>query len=285
MEAIGPEALSACRSSQRRRRLAALPWVETTRLQAFGVSVGIRANQAGMLQTLIRNLPLTPGPSETALAQRMYSLIVQRKEGSRPGHRLYAEARLLAENADLDYVLDRLESDLQIHIGETAPDRIFVHAGVVGWRERAILIPGRSYSGKSTLVAALLRAGASYYSDEFAVVDADGLVHPYARPLSLRQPAGRPLRCLPEALGAHAADKPLRPGLVLIPRYRPGAHWRGQPITTGTALLEIMKHTLPVRQRTEAALNALQSALAQALVLKGTRGEAADMVHEILRLI
>jgi hypothetical protein len=267
-----------------RRRLTAQSWAETIHLSAFGVSIGLRSTQAGALDSLVGNLPLQRRPG-LAGVQRMYSLIVAESGDHDRGHCLYANARLVVESPDLVYVLDRLESHLQIHLGQTAPERIFVHAGVVGWRERAIVIPGRSYSGKSTLVAALLRAGATYCSDEFAVVDTSGRVHPYPRPLSLRQPAGRPLRCAPEALGARAAEQPLLPGLVLIARYQPGGHWRGQPITPGQALLELMKHTLPVRQRTEAALNALQPVIAHALVLKGTRGEAEDMAQDVLRLI
>jgi hypothetical protein len=34
-----------------------------------------------------------------------------------------------------------------------------------------------SYSGKTTLVSELIRAGATYYSDEYAVIDERGRVH------------------------------------------------------------------------------------------------------------
>ncbi len=88
---------------------------------------------------------------------------------------------------DLEQVMRALESDLQITVALNAKNRLFVHAGVVGWRSQAILIPGRTFSGKSTLVEALVRAGATYYSDEFAVLDSKGRVHPYTRPLSLRE--------------------------------------------------------------------------------------------------
>ena len=37
-------------------------------------------------------------------------------------------------------------------------------------------------------MAALIEAGAVYYSDEFAVVDPDGWVYPYPQPLGLRSP-------------------------------------------------------------------------------------------------
>jgi predicted ATPase len=44
-------------------------------------------------------------------------------------------------------------------VATEAPRRVFVHAGVVGWKGQAILVPGRSYSGKTTLIAALMKAG------------------------------------------------------------------------------------------------------------------------------
>ena len=57
---------------------------------------------------------------------------------------------------------------------------------------------------------ALLRAGATYYSDEYALLDESGRVHPFARKLSLRQPDGaRPLRCTANELGAPTGTEPL----------------------------------------------------------------------------
>src|SRR5207244_3989987 len=68
-------------------------------------------------------------------------------------------------------MLDAFESHLQLTVAEHARRRVFVHAGVVGWKDRAILIPGLSHSGKTTLVERLIRAGATYYSDEYAVLE------------------------------------------------------------------------------------------------------------------
>jgi hypothetical protein len=102
--------------------------------------------------------------------------------------------------------LEALESDLHRSVAERARRWCFVHAGVVGWRGRVIVIPGRSHSGKTTLVAEWLRAGALYYSDEYAVFDAMGRVHAYAKPLSLRQ-NGAATRYAVEALGGRAPDR------------------------------------------------------------------------------
>ncbi|MEP7147984.1 MAG: hypothetical protein ABI857_03805, partial [Acidobacteriota bacterium] len=75
-------------------------------------------------------------------------------------------------------------SMLRIVVAEHARDCVFIHAGVVGWKGKAIVIPANSFQGKTTLVAELVKNGAEYYSDEYAILDEKGLVHPFPRDLS-----------------------------------------------------------------------------------------------------
>jgi hypothetical protein len=157
----------------------------------------------------------------------------------------------------------------------------------VGWRGRAIVVPGRSRSGKTTLVAALVRAGALYLSDEFAVLDGRGRVHPFAKPLSIRGAGGcdrhaRSRRV--EELGGVRGTEPLPVGLVVLTEHRPGASWRPALLTRGQAVLEMLAHTVPARLRPEASLASLERAVARAVVVKGERGEAEDLAAELLRL-
>src|SRR5262249_13978196 len=153
---------------------------------------------------------------------------------------------------------------------------VFVHAGVVGWRGRAILIPGASGVGKSTLVAALLRAGATYYSDDCAVLDPRGLVHPYARPLSLRSADGRCSRHEPSAMGHRSGTPALPIGLVALTHFVPGAAWRPRRVTKGQAVLSLLEHTLCAQRDHEGALAVLQRAVAPALIVKSPRGNADE---------
>src|SRR4029077_6709070 len=96
-----------------------------------------------------------------------------------------------------------LATHAEFFVAERAPDHLFVHAGVVGWDGGAIVMPGASFAGKTTLVQAWLGAGATYYSDEFAVLDRTGRVHPFTRPLSIRDRATASTRRVPvAALGA-----------------------------------------------------------------------------------
>ena len=163
-----------------------------------------------------------------------------------------------------------------------------MHAGVVGWGGRAIVIPGRSRSGKTTLVAELVKAGALYLSDEFAVLDGRGRVHPFAKPLSIRGASRvRPARAGAARGGARRrlCDRPLPVGLVVLAEHRPGATWRPERLTAGQAVIEMLAHTVPARLRPEASLASLERAVARATVLKGARGEARELAQILLRSV
>ena len=71
-------------------------------------------------------------------------------------------------------------------MAEFARRRVFLHAGAVAWNGLGIVIPGGTMSGKTSLVRELLQAGALYYSDEYAVLDDLGRLHPYPQPLGVR---------------------------------------------------------------------------------------------------
>jgi hypothetical protein len=199
---------------------------------------------------------------------------------------LYEAATLVARSHDAEAVLERFESDIQLYVAERAPRRVFVHAGVVGWRGLAILIPGRSFSGKTTLVAELVRAGAEYYSDEYAVLDAEGRVHPYARPLAVREGGGmRQTRRPVEEFGGRAGTGPLLVGLVIVSRYARGVRWRPRRLSPGEGVLEMLSNTVSARRSPGRALTALTKAAGQAAILAGPRGEAVSAAESILRSI
>ena len=63
---------------------------------------------------------------------------------------------------------------------------MLVHAGAVEWDGHAALFPAPMESGKTTLVAGLVRAGARYLSDEAAAIDPETLlVHPFPKSLTI----------------------------------------------------------------------------------------------------
>ena len=138
------------------------------------------------MQDALAYLPLECEPCSSSSATRHYSL-VRRTDSQETSYQLYRNGRRLFAGGDRRDLLERFGSTISLDVAEASPLRTFVHAGIVAWGKAAVLIPGRSFSGKTTLVAELVRAGATYYSDEFAVIDRLGMVYPYARPLQVRE--------------------------------------------------------------------------------------------------
>ena len=273
--------------SVRMGRIDRLGWRAGACFDAYGLRVGVRTNSPALLDRLGPHLPPGWRACASPVVDEIFSVWVDPGGGgARRPSRVYAGRRRRARTTDLAHAFAVLESEIRQSVAAGAERRTFVHAGVVGWRGRAIVVPGRSRSGKTTLVAELVKAGALYLSDEFAVLDARGRVHPFAKPLSIRGPGGcdrhaRSRRA--EDLGGTCATRPLPVGLVVLAEHRPGATWRPERLTAGQAVLEMLAHTVPARLRPEASLRALARVVSRATVLKGERGEAGDVATLLLR--
>jgi hypothetical protein len=175
-----------------------------------------------------------------------------------------------------------LDAQVRAYVSLRAPERIFVHAGVVASGRGAILIPGPSFSGKTTLVAAMVEAGATYYSDEYAVLDQQGLVHPYPKPLSIRAGTARGRDHAVASLGGKAGVDPLPVALVAVTSYRPGARWDPERQSPGSGAMALLSNTVPARDRPAQALAAVRKAASSAIVLEGERGEALEAAAGLL---
>ncbi len=263
-----------------------LGWAAGTSLRSYGVRIGIRSNtQLGLDHSLLM-LPHHHEMVQLRVVDRLYSIVIG-GQGPRASVRrfnlLYADHVRIARSVDLDEVLERFESDLRLFVAEVARHRVFVHAGVVGWKGKALLVPGRSYTGKSTLVSELVRAGATYYSDEYAVLDARGRVYPFPKPLEMRD-AGefKQTKFEVEHFGGKTATKAIPVGMVMVTEYKAGARWQPRLLTGGQAVLALLANTVSARRQPEKVLTALQRAVAGAPTLKGVRGEAEALAHSIL---
>jgi len=263
-----------------------LGWTAGRSFTSYGVRVGVRVNDVSILEDVIARLPPGSKPASFPVVDQLYSVIGGSGNPNGKVRRLslaYENLARFARSRNFEEVLDAFESQVQLTVAEHAPRRIFVHAGVVGWKDRAILIPGMSHSGKTTLVDRLIRAGATYYSDEYAVLDKHGLVHPYARALGMRTPNSfESKKVRAEEIGAQIGTRPLRVGLVVSTNFKDGARWRPRPLSRGKGVLELMANTVSARSQPELALTVLPKALEAAQILKGVRGEAREIVDSIL---
>ncbi len=267
-------------------KLDRLGWVAGFSFDAYGTRIGVRTNNAAILEELRMRLPIGWKQVTDNRVETIYSLKVG-GAGSRPGlkqyHLLYNNITRLTRTFDLDMALDTFENSIQLLVAEMASNRVFVHAGVIAWQGKAIMIPGRSMSGKSSLVRAFLKEGATYYSDEYALIDKKGRVHPYLLPISVGRKIGeRQARVPATGIGATQGKKPLPVGLVLVTNYSKGAHWRPKQIPAGQGLLSILANTVSAQRNPAKALATLQQVVLKAPVLKGVRGETDEVVDALL---
>ena len=268
------------------KKVDRLGWAAGFSLRSYGVRIGVRSNDGATLRRVMELLPGEWEKVDRPVVDRVYSILVG-GAGARANVRrfnlLYGDHLRLARSLDLDSVLEAFDSDLRLFIAEFAKHRVFVHAGVVGWKGKAIVIPGRSFTGKSTLVAELIRAGATYYSDEYAVFDSRGRVHPFSKPLELRHDGNHKQSKIDiSEIGGHSGTKPLEVGLVLMTQFKDGAHWRPRKLTSGKGVLQLLFNTVSARRNPQRALETLERVAAGAEVLKGVRGHALEVAPAVL---
>ena len=203
---------------------------------------------------------------------------------------LYKNGERLSNGKVKEPFLRFVDALMRITIAEYAVDCVFVHAGVVGWKGKGIVIPGNSFTGKSSLVYELVRRGAEYYSDDYAVFDKDGLVHPFPRRLSIRsRPKGNEVMetsfVTPEEIGGTSGTVPIPVGWILLTEFKDGFEWRPETLSPGKCVLEMVSHTAPIRYNPKFSLEILKKVSANAIILKSCRPDAVYFSEMFLEFV
>lgn len=251
--------------------------------EAFGARIGIRTADS-LASGLRPRLPPGARLISTEDCDTVYS-VKSAPSGSGPdaaGFHLTRDGVAIRSSSSLAEISGELESDMHFHVALAARDFLFVHAGVVQWMGRAVVVPGRTETGKSSLIMALTHAGAEYYSDEYAVLDREGRVHAYPKPLSQRRDGAPPRLHPPEALGGRPEQPALPLGITVVTSYREGATWSPRPISGAQALMALFDNTVVARTKPDFALAVLAKAARGTGGLEGERGEAAHMASALL---
>jgi hypothetical protein len=253
------------------------------RFTSFRVTGELRCDDASLLQQAQQALPPGWSPVTPDAPVDLVFSVSSDADGPRRRFTLAVNGVAVASSLRVATVLDELESAARTEVARRAPGMVFVHAGVVGVNGRAIVLPGLSAAGKTTLVQALLQQGAQYGSDDYAVIDEMGRVHAYPRRLSIRQGGHRRERVSAQDLaGAQELTNPLPIGLVAVTKYVLGATWSPQPLSAGQVAMALFSHTLAARERPEEAISLLGRAANSGLGLAGDRGESADCATQLL---
>jgi hypothetical protein len=243
---------------------------------AYGTRVTVRVPSADLVPQVVEQLPIDasrcpPGPDDDR-----FELIADEAGG----YAVLKNGDVLLRPPGLDGALSVLRRQLFRHAIEHARDRLAVHAGVVGHQGRAIVLPGPAMIGKTTLVIALLEAGAAYYADDFALVDGDGYVHPYH---SLMYIKGQP-KVAVEDLGGVRGKDPIPVGLIARIQYRDGATWNTQRRTTADGALMLVRSAYGM-DAPAFSLKSAHRAASDSIVLEGERGDAAEAAAALLELV
>jgi hypothetical protein len=263
-------------------------WQLQQRFTAHGAQIVLRTNRASAMPRLLTRLPIgselvtddVPSPPD-----RLCSIVFPREDADTAV--LICNGKRTAVCSGEAELLDAFERDAAYRVAETARDRVFIHCGVVSWRGRAILIPGRTCYGKTTLVTRFLEAGATYYSDEYAPLDSQGRVYPYARPLQIRRQHGSLVQTsvkAEELAGTGGIGRePIQPALMLCCRYRAGSGWRPRELTAGAAALELIRFSFTAFWSPESAFHTASETASRLSAWRGSRGEAKPVVEWALK--
>lgn len=191
--------------------------------------------------------------------------------------------RLIASPTTCEAAVTVVQNLIDLAVVERMTGMVAIHAGTVGWGGKAILLPGPSHAGKSTLVAELLRRGCTYFSDEYAVLDRHGFVHPYPRAIMMRNGKPDATPVLASEFNAPTALEPSPVGLIVAVERTPGSAWQVRRVTQSEMVLLLLKNTPHVLD-SEALLSPIARAAAGATCYEGVRDEAGEAAARILEL-
>ncbi len=183
---------------------------------------------------------------------------------------------------NLELLRHRLQQLIQIRLTAGARGFAFVHAGVVLCKSGLVVIAGPSKTGKSSLVKEMCLRGARFYSDEFAVINPQGLVEPYPRDLWSRisKKERRPESAA--SLGWSADLGPAPISLLLFAPYKPGSAWQPTCLTADEAA-RLLGENAKLSDTAGVQLELLEQACQCCTRLSGIRGDSNAFIEQLTR--
>lgn len=261
-------------------------WKSSFAFECYGVKIGVRANNAKFIEQCRESLDFIfpNGWREINLEDRQHLFSVYLAKSKQRSSCIYKNDELTGTYLTKDFKFDALESQLRLTVAEFAENFVFLHAGAVAYRKKAIIIPGVSFSGKTTLVAELSKRGLEYYSDEYAVIDKKGLLHPFAKKLSVRGIIDDYTQVdIPvEELGGKKGGAPIPIGMILVTKYKKNAKFKPAQLSTGKGIIESIANSVSVRQNPELVLRTLSIVTSGATVIKTNRREVSEFADKFL---
>jgi hypothetical protein len=177
----------------------------------------------------------------------------------RPGEVVvYLDGRAVDTSVTQAGAVDQVLYEVNQEAIRRTSEYLVVHAAAASWRGRGLLFPAPMDSGKTTLVAGLIRTGLRYLTDEAALIDQNGWLHPYPKTLSLRPPSVEAIpdvkrslppefawrsrlkyHVTPRDLGSRAIGPPCPVRFMIVPSYVPGSSTMLDALSRPAALMDL----------------------------------------------
>ena len=137
------------------------------------------------------------------------------------------------------------------------------------------------------MVAEFAKRGFEYYSDEYAVLDKNGLVHPFTKKLSIRGIVDdyTQVDIGVEELGGRKGVHPLEVGLILVSKFVKGARFSPKLLGAGEGIIESIANSVSIRQNPQFVLKVLSLVTSRAKIIKTNRGEAKHFIDKFLKYL
>lgn len=247
---------------------------------AWGATAQLLAPDRETLERVLAALPPAVRVGGEGRAARTLELV----DDGGSGPRLVVDGRKLARFDNLEDTIAVLSSSIETLASTHSDTHAFLHAGAVEVGGRAVMLPGRSHAGKTTLVRALLERGARYLSDDLVPIDAGLRAHPLARPLMVRAARGAATEPVPpERVGSRAALAALEIAAVFCVRFDPAEPGlRLEEKTDAASFAALLAHAPGAQIRPDVIVPILAGIARRTPVFVGARGEAGAAADALL---
>jgi hypothetical protein len=244
--------------------------------EVYGTRVSVRVPRPELVPRVIDQFPVDATPCEARPGDPQFDL----DSGDDGRYAVVLNGRVLNPPQSLEGALGGLRRELFFHSVDHAHDRLVVSAAAVGHKGRAILLPGPSMVGKTTLAVALVRAGAVYYADDWTLLDREGLVHPLPTRLYIKNKE----KVSVESLGGVPGERPIKVGLIASIAFRPGARWDPGRLTEAEGMMLLLRSAYGMDQP-RFAMEAARRATSEAVVIESERDDASEAASRLLEII
>lgn len=267
---------------------------ESGTYQALGHRFAVRTTHLRLgkyLGSLFQHFAVSSRAQQVAF----YSLTIGEETEHLP-FALYRDGEMLGKFRSGSGVLARLIWHINHRAIQDATEHLLLHASAAEWKGRTLIFPAPMESGKTTLVAGLVRAGFGYVTDEAVAIDpVTSMVDAFPRALSIDQGSWEVLNDLRPTLEPEIEDfqgdqwqvppDSIRPGavvhrsqprFVIEPRYRGGSETRLLPMRRAEAVQVMGENAFNFQDFGDVGLRALSSVARGSLCY---RLEIGDLDH------